>query len=84
VNNGINSEQHWSPMQLWQALSAGPAQCLGLTPARLKVGEPAELTLFDPRTHWQVTPQTLRSLAGNTPWANQTIQGKVTAIWLPS
>jgi dihydroorotase len=84
VNNGVNSEQHWSPTQLWQALSAGPAQCLGLTPARLKVGEPAELTLFDPRTRWQVTPEALHSLAGNTPWANQTLQGKVTATWLPS
>ncbi len=79
----VNSEQHWSPTQLWQALSAGPAQCLGLAPARLKVGEPAELTLFDPRTRWQVTSEALCSLASNTPWANQMLQGKVTATWIP-
>jgi dihydroorotase len=79
----VDSEQQWSPTQLWQALSEGPAQCLGITPARLKVGELAELTLFDPKVRWQVVPTALHSLASNTPWANQTLQGKVTATWIP-
>lgn len=73
--------QRWSPAQLWYALSAGPAKCLGLQPAQIEVGKPAELTLFDPRISWQATPENLCSLASNTPWENQTIQGKVTAIW---
>lgn len=74
--------QRWSPAQLWQALSEGPAKCLGLKPAAIEVGKPAELTLFDPRTSWQVTPENLCSLASNTPWANQMIQGKTTATWI--
>ncbi len=82
VNGSVDgAKSQWSPTQLWQALSHGPAQCLGLNPPLLKVGEPAELTLFDPRMEWQVMPQNLRSLAINTPWANQPIKGKVTAVW---
>ena len=79
-----HANRQWSPTQLWQMLSHGPAQCLGLNPPLLKVGEPAELALFDPRIEWQVTPKNLRSLAINTPWANQSIKGKVTAIWTNS
>ncbi len=75
------SNNQWSPRQLWQVLSQGPAQCLGLNPPLLEVGQPAELTLFDPRIEWQVLPKNLRSLAINTPWANQPLKGKVTAIW---
>jgi dihydroorotase-like cyclic amidohydrolase len=48
------------------------------------VGNPAELTLFDPRLEWQVVPSNLQSLAINTPWANQTLTGKVTQIWIPN
>ncbi|MGC1306920.1 MAG: dihydroorotase [Phormidesmis sp.] len=71
----------WSPAQLWQCLSEGPAQCLGLTLNELKVGNAAELTLFDPRISWQVRVDELRSLASNTPWLHQSLQGKVTQIW---
>ncbi len=74
----------WRPSQLWQALSTKPAQCLGLTPGKLEVGAAAELTLFDPRFHWEVTTETLQSLAFNTPWANQKIQGKVSRVWSQS
>lgn len=79
-----NRGHQWSPAQLWYALSAGPAKCLGIKPAVIEVGKPAELTLFDPCISWQVTPENLNSLASNTPWANQMIQGKVVASWIPS
>jgi dihydroorotase len=73
----------WSPQQLWQCLSHQSAQCLGLAIYPLAVNQPAELTLFDPRLEWQVIPSNLQSLAINTPWANQTLTGKVTKIWIP-
>ena len=79
-----NRRQQWSPAQLWYALSEGPAKCLGIKPAAIEVGKPAELTLFDPHMSWQATPENMKSLASNTPWANQTIQGKVMASWIPS
>ena len=71
----------WSAAQLWQALSQRPAECLGLAPNQLAVGSRAELTLFDPRAEWQATVGEMRSQASNTPWLNQTIQGKVTQTW---
>ena len=71
----------WSPAQLWQCLSQRPTKCLGLEPNRLTVGNPAELTLFDPSVEWWVSEERLRSRSSNTPWLNQTLQGKVTRIW---
>lgn len=72
----------WSAAQLWNALSQNPAKCLGLTPNRITVGSPAELTLFDPSAEWQATVEAMRSQASNTPWLNQTIQGKVIRTWI--
>lgn len=72
VTNG-----QWSPIDLWQRLSQGPARCLGLVPSRLKGGGLAELTLFDPRVSWQVTAERLHSLGRNTPWWGKSVQGKV-------
>ena len=71
----------WSPVDLWQRLSQGPAQCLGLACPCLKVGSPAELTLFDPRIHWQATADSLHSLGRNTPWIGKPIQGKVVSTF---
>ncbi|MEL6779245.1 MAG: dihydroorotase [Cyanobacteria bacterium J06597_16] len=69
--------QQWTPSQLWQALSQGPMQCLGQPPYELRVGAVAEMTLFDPRAQWIASPENLHSLASNTPWLNQPVQGKV-------
>ncbi|MEL7225003.1 MAG: dihydroorotase [Cyanobacteria bacterium J06576_12] len=81
VAHSAESSGRWSPMQLWQSLSAGPAQCLGLSAGQLEVGVPAELVLFDPQISWEVSPSNLKSLAENTPWLGQTIQGKVSRVW---
>ena len=82
-STGQSSEtsSRWSPMQLWQSLSAGPAQCLGLSAGQLEVGALAELVLFDPQVSWEVSPSTLKSLAENTPWLGKTVQGKVSRVW---
>ncbi len=71
----------WSPVDLWHRLSHGPARCLGLIPPYLKVGSPAELTLFDPRIHWQATADCLHSLGRNTPWLGKPVQGKVVSTF---
>ena len=36
-------DNRWSPMQLWQSLSEGPAQCLGQSVGLLEMGAPAAL-----------------------------------------
>lgn len=72
---------HWTALELWRALSTRPAHCLGQTPATIAVGQPAELTLFDPAHAWIVSPQTLASSAANTPWLGQSIQGRIIQTW---
>lgn len=68
---------HWTALELWQALSTRPAICLGQTPATIAPGHPAEAILFDPQQSWQVTATTLQSSARNTPWYGQIITGRV-------
>lgn len=75
------AEGQWSPQQLWQSLSRGPAHCLGMPPPTIAKDHPAELTLFDPNLPWEATASTLRSLSCNTPWLSQALQGKVLRIW---
>ncbi len=76
------ASKKWSPELLWTRLSCGPARCLGLTTGKLEVGAIAELTLFDPNEQWTISAKNLRSLSHfNTPWANQSIQGKVSRVW---
>lgn len=74
----------WSPLQLWNKLSLYPAKCLGLKPGQFSVGAAAELTLFDPTPMWEVNERNLQSRSQNTPWCNQTVQGKVTKVWTPT
>ncbi|MEL7512681.1 MAG: amidohydrolase family protein [Cyanobacteria bacterium J06554_3] len=75
------TDKRWSPMQLWQSLSEGPAQCLGQSAGQLEVGAPAELALFNPAFEWDVAADTLESLSSNTPWLSKRIAGRVTQIW---
>jgi dihydroorotase len=41
------------------------------------VGEPANLTVFDPTAEWQVVPERLASKSRNTPYAGRVLRGKV-------
>jgi dihydroorotase len=41
------------------------------------VGEPANLTVFDTAAEWTVVPAALASKSRNTPYAGQTLRGKV-------
>jgi dihydroorotase len=41
------------------------------------VGEPANLTVFDPAHEWTVVPAQLASKSRNTPYAGRTLRGKV-------
>jgi dihydroorotase len=66
-----------SALQLWQLLSVNPLLCLQQKPLSCKVGETAELVLFNPELTWQVTPHNLKSLAHNTPWLEREIKGKI-------
>ena len=71
----------WTPLELLQALSCGPAHCLGMLPPTIAVNQPVEAFLFDPAQTWQVETATLRSPARNTPFLHQSLQGRVVKVW---
>jgi dihydroorotase len=73
----------WSALDFWRCLSTRPAECLQQKPATIAAQEIAEAVLFSPKQSWEVNGRSLKSLAANTPWLGQTIDGRVEKIWLP-
>jgi dihydroorotase len=71
---------------------AGVAQRMSATPARIgrltdqgrpiAVGEPANLTLYDPTATRVIDPATMVSKSRNTPFAGMTLPGRVLATFL--
>lgn len=45
--------QDWTALELWNALSSRPAQCLGQVPASVTPHQTAELVLFSPHLSWR-------------------------------
>jgi len=58
-------------------ISWKPAQVLGVPGGHLSVGSSADICIFDETAEWIVTPKTLASQGGNTPFLNQPMQGRV-------
>ncbi len=67
----------WSALELWQALSSRPRQCLQQPPIEIYPQKPAELVLFDPEQTWIVDNKSLKTQAKNTSWYGQQITGRV-------
>ena len=67
----------WSALELWQALSSRPCQCLQLPAIEIASEKSAELILFDPQKTWIVNNQNLQTQAQNTPWYDKQITGRV-------
>ncbi|MEG4811548.1 dihydroorotase [Microcoleus sp. F8-D3] len=80
--HGLVETGEFSALELWRVLSAGPAVCLGQTPATVAPGASAELILFDPEMSWTVDGQSLKSRSANTPWLGQQLAGKVVQSWI--
>jgi dihydroorotase len=71
----------WSALELWQALSSRPRQCLQQQPRAIAPQQAANLVLFDPQAVWLANQDHLYSPATNSPWYNQQINGKVIKTW---
>lgn len=74
---GLVESGELSALELWRALSRGPAECLGLNLGAIAPNLPAEVILFDPQQSWTVSKQTIKSLSANTPWWGREIKGRV-------
>ena len=75
------ASRRWTGLDLWRYLSAQPAHCLNQKPPTITVGQPAEMTLFDPQAIWTANAAALRSLGSNTPYLGQSICGQVLQTW---
>lgn len=63
--------------RLIATLTSQPAALLGLPEARLAVGAPADLVLFDPDITWRFDASVLKSAAKNSPFDGMPMQGRV-------
>ena len=48
----------------------------------IEIGEPANLTLFDPEPEWVVSADDMVSRSRNTPYAGMVLHGRVLGTWL--
>ena len=74
------SELNMPLAQIVAALSWKPAAIAGVADRHgrpIAVGEPANLTVFDPKQQWTVVPAQLASKSRNTPYAGRQVRGKV-------
>jgi dihydroorotase len=67
---------------LLRLLTAAPAGLLRIPAGRLAPGHPADLTLFDPETRWQVEARRLSSKSQNTPFDGLTLRGRVLHVFV--
>jgi len=68
---------HMSLLDALAKVTTAPADLLELQSGRLKVGAPADFTVFDPERGWQVNADDLASKAKNTPFDGRPVQGTV-------
>lgn len=70
--------------QVAQQMSVIPAQIGRVTGhgRPIAIGEPANLTLFDPDAQWIVDTKDMISRSRNTPYAGMSLHGKVLGTWL--
>ncbi len=63
--------------RLIDAMTTRPARLLGLAQGRLEVGSPADFTIFDMQTSWQVDAAQLHSRSKNSPFERRNLEGRV-------
>lgn len=68
---------HIDMARLFALLSANPAQLLGLKGGSLAEGTPADLVIFDADAPWRIDADSMAASAGNTPFDELPVQGKV-------
>src|SRR3954466_7771004 len=58
-------------------ITSSAAEVLGVTTGRLAPGAPADVTVFDPKATFRVSPETLRSQGKHTPFTGYELAGRV-------
>ena len=63
--------------QLISKLTKGPAEVLKLGNRSLEIGNPADITIFDPDAEYTIDKDKFFSLSRNTPFHGMTVKGKI-------
>ncbi len=72
---GLVDEGFFTLSEVVAAMTVKPAKALGLRAGSLRVGNPADIAIFDIEKSWTVDVKKLRSKSKNTPWAGKTLKG---------
>ena len=62
------------------ALAAAPARILGWGGGRLRLGEDADLTAFDPQAAWTIDPEAFVSRSRNCPFRGWRVRGRARMV----
>ncbi|HET8760020.1 MAG TPA: dihydroorotase [Nitrospiria bacterium] len=73
----LTADGHLSLPQVIALLTSKPAAVMGSDRGGLRVGAPADVTVFDPEAEWVVDPAQFRSKSRNTPFAGWKMRGRV-------
>ena len=68
-----------SPLELVRRLSTNPARILKRPGGGLAVGSPADVAIVDSVRRWTYDPAKGYSKSRNSPWAGQSLEGRVVA-----
>jgi dihydroorotase len=72
-------ENEISPLELVRRLSTNPARILNRPGGGLAAGSPGDVTVVDPERRWVYDPAKGYSKSRNSPWAGQSLHGRVVA-----
>jgi dihydroorotase len=75
------SADHFSAEQLVNAFSIRPRKIAGVEIPVIKVGEKANVTVFDPTEKWTFTSADIKSKSKNTPLVGKELTGKVIGVY---
>lgn len=79
VSLALVREGALTPIEFIRRLTTNAARLLSLEGGSLKVGAVADVALIDPDKEWVYDPANGFSKSRNSPWAGETLTGKVTA-----
>lgn len=63
-----------------ETFTSNPRKILGLPVPEIKVGEKADLTIFDPELEWEYSEKTNLSKSVNSPWLGKKLKGGVIGV----
>lgn len=76
LTHALMEAGHFSLYDLVRLWTVEPARILHEGSGSLSVGDPADITVFDPNREWVVTPEELRTKSANTPLLGMTLKGR--------